>query len=169
MNPTTPTIMEELLHSLPQRGEVCWLGVRPARGEAMITTDAVDARVGAGLVGDRYQGRGGKREVTLIQWEHLSVIASLLGVDFVAVDTLRRNIAVSGINLLALRHQYFRIGAAVFQGVDHCHPCSKMEAALGAGGYNAVRGHGGITARVICAGVIHTGDAVTLLHKDEIL
>lgn len=169
MKNNTPTIMEELLDSLPQQGEVRWLGVRPARGEAMTTTDSVEARVGTGLAGDRYQGRGGKREVTLIQWEHLSVIANLLGVASVNAATLRRNIAVSGINLLALRNQYFRIGTAILQGVDHCHPCSKMEYALGVGGYNAVRGHGGITARVIRPGVIRRGDAVALMQEDDIL
>ena len=95
--------------------------------------------------------------MTLIQWEHLPVIASLLGRDRIAPELLRRNIAVSGINLLALKDRRFCIGEAVLEYTGQCHPCSRMEEVFGPGGYNAVRGHGGITASVIEGGVVRVG------------
>ena len=73
---------------------------------------------------------------------------------------VRRNIVVRGINLGSLKGKRFQIGTATLEYSGECHPCSRMEESLGFGGYNAMRGHGGITARVIAGGIIRTGDSV---------
>ena len=99
----------------------------------------------------------GKRQVTLIQAEHLPVIAALAGLETVTPEQLRRNIVVSGLPLLALKDRRFRIGDVLLEGTGECHPCSRIEEAFGPGGYNAVRGHGGITARVLEGGLIEVG------------
>ena len=78
--------------------------------------------------------------------------------------TLRRNLVVSGLPLVALKGRRFRIGEAVFEGTGDCDPCSRMEAALGPGGYNAMRGHGGLCARVLQGGRISLGDDVLPLE-----
>jgi MOSC domain-containing protein YiiM len=158
--------LHELLSSVPRAGKVEWFGVRSARREPMAIVDAVEAREGRGLTGDHFRGgAAGKRQVTLIQAEHLRVIAELLGRDRVDPALLRRNIVVSGINLLALTGAQFEIGGAVLEGTGGCHPCSRMEETFGAGGYNAVRGHGGITARIVSGGVIRVGDQVKFIGR----
>jgi MOSC domain-containing protein YiiM len=121
---------------------------------------------GRGIEGDIATARdAGKRQVSLIQAEHLPVIAALSGTDSVLPNLLRRNLMISGINLLALRSIRFRIGDCVLEGTGTCDPCSKMERALGEGGYNAMRGHGGILARVIQGGRIRLGDAVDFVPE----
>jgi MOSC domain-containing protein YiiM len=150
----------DLMQCFPVAGELVWIGLRPARQAAMQSVEEVFAEAGAGLAGDRYHGSG-KRQVTLIQWEHLAVLSSFTKQP-VTPDLLRRNLAIRGINLGALKNRTFRIGEAVFQATGQCHPCSLMEQVLGPGGYNAMRGHGGLTARIIRSGLIRIGDRVTV-------
>ena len=157
-------ILAELFQTFPHAGKLVWIGVRPARGEPMIPVNEVMVDQRLGLIGDRYNSSSGKRQVTLIQWEHLSVIESIMG-KTIAPELLRRNVVIKGINLLALKNRKFRIGEAVFQTTGFCHPCSRMEKVLGAGGYNAMRGHGGLTAQVLKGGLIHVGDNLTALPE----
>jgi MOSC domain-containing protein YiiM len=131
----------------------------------MRTVLRVNAIAGQGLAGDHYGGGlKGLRQVTLIQSEHLPVIGALLGGEAPSPCVLRRNLVVSGINLVALKGVRFRVGDAVLEGTGLCQPCSRMEETLGPGGYNAMRGHGGLTAQVVQDGVISVGDALAFLE-----
>jgi MOSC domain-containing protein YiiM len=164
--PAPDSYLAKLLATFPHPGRVEWIGVRPERRAAVEVVDRVVA-VEGGLVGDHYAG--GRRQVTLIQAEHLPAVAALMRRDVrahpLALDPalLRRNIVVSGVNLLALKGHRFRIGEAVLEGTGPCEPCSRMEEALGPGGYNAMRGHGGLTAHVVSGGGVRIGDAVAAL------
>jgi MOSC domain-containing protein YiiM len=139
-------------------GTVVWIGLRPDRRTALIEVGHADLDPVAGLVGDHGHSRA--RQVTLMQAEHLPAIAAYLGRTEIGPALLRRNIVVAGINLHALKDRSFRLGSVRLQVTGACHPCSRMEDVLGPGGYNAVRGHGGVTARVLAAGRVHLGDAV---------
>ena len=152
--------MARLLGAPMRPGRVEWIGVRPARREAPAALDWARLEPGRGLAGDHYAHANGPRAVTLIQAEHLSAIAAFLGTQAILPAALRRNVVVSGINLLALKGARFQLGKAMLEYTGQCHPCSRMEEALGAGGYNAVRGHGGITARIVASGDAGLGDPV---------
>ena len=99
----------------------------------------------------------------MIQQEHLNVISSILGEKRIDPKLTRRNIVVSGINLLSLKNLKFRIGSVVLKITGICAPCKRMEENLGPGGYNAMRGHGGITANVIKEGEIKLGDKIEII------
>lgn len=139
-------------------GLLQWIGIRPERRAPVQAIDEV-CITQSGIEGDHYRS-GGKRSITLIQYEHLAVIASLLGKVAIDPADMRRNLVVSTINLLSLRNRQFAVGSVVLEGTGICAPCSRMEEVFGQGGYNAVRGHGGITAKIITAGSIRIGDEI---------
>ena len=152
--------LAELLAEVPQTGHVRWIGVRPESRGHMLELDAVEARREAGLTGDHARpGPRNARQVTLIQWEHLAVASALLSRELSPTD-LRRNIAVAGINLFSLKGRRFRIGQALLETTGWCQPCARLEERLGPGTFQAMRGHGGITARVIEGGIIRLQDLV---------
>ncbi len=164
--------LRSLMRTFPRPGRLTQILVRPARRAAVHSVDTTLALAGIGLRGDRIatsgaaQPGGSKRQVTLIQAEHLPVIAALSGLATVPAALLRRNLVVSGLNLLAAKSLFrdqpmqLRIGEVVLEITGSCEPCSRMEELLGPGGYNAMCGHGGLTARVLVGGRLHMGDPV---------
>ncbi|GAA4446029.1 MOSC domain-containing protein [Nibrella saemangeumensis] len=162
------TTLAELQNNFPRSGRLAWISIRPVRRGPVQAVSEVDVSTDKGLIGDHYSGRSGNRHVTLIQAEHLTAVAALTGYPEVDPGLLRRNLVVAGINLLALKNQRFQIGPdVILETTGECHPCSRMETNLGPGGYNAMRGHGGITARVIQGGTIRLGDEVTVQSRQS--
>lgn len=148
--------------------------LRPDRGVPAVRVDAAEAVEGRGLLGDRTadrvrsgSGANGKRQVTLLQAEHVPLIGRWTGHEGLDAALLRRNLVIAGINIVAARSPFpdqplwIRIGERVTLLVTgDCAPCSKMEDALGPGAYNALRGHGGVTARVVRGGPLRVTDVV---------
>lgn len=161
--------LADLEQTTCQPGRLEWIGVRSARRMTMTAVEQALLQEGRGLSGDhqatsRYTG--GKRQVTLVQAEYLPLIAALCQRETIDPSLLRRNLVIGGINLHILKDKRFRIGNALLEGTGYCHPCSRMEENLGPGGYNAVKGHGGITARIFKGGVIRLGDRIELIGKE---
>ena len=178
---STPVDLHALTVQFPHPGKVEAIYLRSARRVAVASVGHASALVGLGLQGDHKaeraseQAGGSKRQVTLLQAEHLPVIAALLRQPQVDAALLRRNLVISGINLLATRSLFkdhpliLRVGSCVLEVTGPCEPCSRMEELLGSGGYNAMRGHGGLNARVVRDGEIRLGDAVSCHARQAVL
>ena len=167
--------LRELVTHFAGRGRIEAIVIRPARLADTVFVDQAQAVPGRGLLGDhranshRENDDATRRELTLIQHEHLPLIAAWCSLPQVDAQHLRRNLVISGLNLIAMRSPFpaqtmtWRIGAQVrIEMTGPCAPCSRIEAQLGRGGYSAMRGHGGMTARLVTGGVIRVGDDVVL-------
>ena len=145
-----------------QTGTVEWIGVSSGRRQPISVMNEVQCDE-QGIVGDHHT----KRQVSLIQLEHLHVMSNLLGGKEVEPQELRRNLLVSGVNLLALIGLEFQIGEVRLKGTKTCPPCELMEQNLGTGGYLSMVGHGGIVADVMQPGRIQLGDSVKILSSTD--
>lgn len=159
--------------SVAGAGRIEALVVRTAlHGEARAVPSAL-AVAGEGVRGDHGSVDpaqiGGERQITLVQAEHLPVVAALLGrpPGGVRPDHLRRNVVVAGLNLLAVLHKrpharpWLRLGPEVLVEVTGpCEPCGWLELELGAGAIAATHGHGGVCGRIVRGGELRAGDTV---------
>jgi len=163
-----PKVLDKYAKDLPP-GRLDWIGVRTQRREPLATCDSVQAIAERGLEGDHRTGKtpGSGRQVTIISQEFIDQIAHFTGHESIDPGQLRRNLVVSGVNLNALRYQQFSIGEAVFEAGALCHPCSRMETALGKGGVAAMIGHGGLCCKIVKSGKIAIGDEVLVQERAE--
>ncbi len=149
-------------------GELTWIGLRPARRAPLETVTSARALATLGLEGDHRSEKtpGSGRQVTLISEEYIDQVAHFLRRGPIDPGILRRNLVLRGVNLTLLRHQQFRIGGARFEATALCHPCARMEQALGKGGVAAMMGHGGLCAKILESGDVRVGDAVEIIPAD---
>jgi len=148
-------------------GRLEWIGVRENLGDIK-SLDSVIAIKGKGLDGDKITlKKSKKRQVTLMQKEHISVILSLAQED--DQDTInniqyyfKRNLLISNYNIHNLKGKLFTIGEAKFFGTGDCKPCKKIENQLGKKMLDAMQGMGGITAAVEQSGRIKISDKIKL-------
>lgn len=149
-------------------GTLRWIGLRTRRKGEVAVVDSAIALQDLGLEGDHRCDKtpGSARQVSLISTEFIAQIEHYSGHSPIDPALLRRNLVIEHLNLNAVRHQRFRIGEAIFQATALCHPCSRMDEAVGPGTVAAMLGYGGLCARVLASGRIAVGDKVEVLAAE---
>jgi MOSC domain-containing protein YiiM len=133
---------------------------------AMERVEEVRTVEGCGIEGDRYCAGtgywtryGDVCEVTLIESEDLDYIENELGIS-VKNGEHRRNIITRGIRLGDLRRKKFRVGETVLEYDRPRPPCRHVQNLSEPGMTRALKGRGGICARVVQSGSIRAQDAI---------
>ena len=144
-------------------GRIVWIGLRPARRRAPVVVTEAQAVAGRGLLGDRGEIRPSRvRQVTLIDAASIAAATVQLGLASIDPALLRRNLVVEGVDFAAARGQRLRVGDVLLAITGPCDPCSRMEEALGEGGFEALRDRGGLTATVLAGGIVRVGSPVDI-------
>ena len=149
-----------------ERAEEVYAVERRAIGRRSLGRRSVER---GGIEGDRYREETGYWtlygdicEVTLIEGEGLDEIERKDGLR-VKNGEHRRNIITRGIRLENLRRKKFRIGEAVLEYDRPRPPCKHVQDLTQPGMTRALRGRGGICARVVEGGQIRARDEIVPL------
>ncbi|RKX34796.1 MAG: molybdenum cofactor biosysynthesis protein [Verrucomicrobia bacterium] len=132
---------------------------RPPGETPLEDLDAARCIAGKGLSGDRYAGReeGHKRQATFFDLEVHRDLCRRFPEAAVGPDVYRRNVVIEGVDLNSLIGKQFRLGEVLFEGVEECRPCYWMDSAFGPGAEEALKGKGGLRARILEGGTLQKG------------
>ena len=160
-------LLDKLCADLPT-GKLEWIGLRSERRGEVVVVESAQAVIDLGLVGDHRMKKtpGSARQVTLISREYIQQICQHTGHSEIDPRLLRRNLVISGMNMNLLRYQRLQIGEIILETNALCHPCSRMDEALGRGGAAAMFGYGGLCAKIIQGGRLVVGDDVVRLPPE---
>ena len=111
---------------------------------------------GRGIEGDRFLDFKDdyKGQVTFFSNEVYEEVCAKFGVRDKAAAAFRRNIIVEGADLNALIGQEFEVQGVRFLGTQESAPCHWMNTAFAPGAEEALKGRGGLRAKVLSDGVL---------------
>jgi MOSC domain-containing protein YiiM len=129
---------------------------QPAGMAPVIEVDEIECVEGAGIRGDRFFNYKPdyKGQVTFFAIETYERLCQQLQVTRADPSVFRRNIITRGVDLNALIGQEFTVQNVRFLGTQESAPCYWMEQAFAPGAEAALKGHGGLRAKVLSSGKI---------------
>ncbi len=149
-------------------GQIIAIFTTPIRHAEQIAAEAVQLKVGKGIVGDRFFGFRKKqpgRNLTLIEWEVIEEFNRTYHLNL-PLNATRRNLVAQGIRLNNLVGKTFKIGQVVCRGIELCEPCKVMARQFPASSLSHTEiirvfaNKGGIRVEVLADGVVRLGDRI---------
>jgi MOSC domain-containing protein YiiM len=127
-----------------------------AGDQPMVEVAEVECLAGRGLAGDRFLDHKPdyKGQVTFFEQEVFEKLREEFAVFDRDVDAFRRNVIVSGQDLRALIGREFTVQGIRFSGSEEAKPCYWMDEAFCPGAEAALKGAGGLRARILSDGVL---------------
>lgn len=127
---------------------------QPAGVHEVVAVESVECVPGMGLKGDRFFGykEDYKGQVTFFAAEVYEALCGELGVQDRGPSVFRRNVLTRGIDLTTLIGKEFELQGVVFSGTGESSPCHWMDGAFGPGAEAALKGRGGLRARIVSGG-----------------
>ena len=98
-----------------------------------------------------------KGQITFFSMEVYEDLMARLGVGDRPPSVFRRNVLTRGVDLNTLIGQEFTWQGVRFSGSEECSPCYWMNTAFAEGAHEALKGHGGLRARILSDGVLRCG------------
>ena len=153
----------EILHIYisPDHSFAGRFGKEPA-DHPMVEVPRIECVAGSGIRGDRYFNHKPdyKGQITFFAFETHEWLAEHLGVHGHEPSAYRRNVITRGVDLNSLIGQEFEVQGVRFLGTEEAKPCLWMNHAVGEGAENALRGRGGLRARILSDGAIQSSAAL---------
>ncbi|HKP93544.1 MAG TPA: MOSC domain-containing protein [Chthoniobacterales bacterium] len=127
----------------------------------LIAVHEIECVAGRGIRGDRFFDYADdyKGQITFFSREIFDLMSENFGLTTKSPGVLRRNLVVSGVDLMELIGTDFELQGVQFRGTAHCAPCYWMNDAFAPGAEEFLAGRGGLRARILSDGRIARGDA----------
>lgn len=135
----------------------------------MLEVESVECVAGQGLMGDRYFGHENdfKGQITFFALEVHRQLQAELGLPDATPEVYRRNVITEGLDLNSLVGQEFELQGVRFFGTEECRPCYWMDRALGPGAEEAMKGRGGLRARILTTGRLLCTSSLAEVHLGQ--
>ncbi|MBX3746703.1 MAG: molybdenum cofactor biosysynthesis protein [Verrucomicrobiae bacterium] len=130
---------------------------QPPGDHPIVEVGQLECVAGQGIRGDRFCGFRPeyKGQITFFEMETYDDLCRAFGVSNRHPGVFRRNVLCRGVALKDLIDTEFTVQGVRFLGVEECRPCHWMNLAFGPGAENALRGRGGLRARILSHGILH--------------